>query len=271
MRSSLFDFNAQEDNKSSETPEGANYMLCLALDVGEQMLQSGGEINRVEDTVERICRAYGAVHVEVFCIPSLMLAAVRMGDGEYSSQMRRIYSTENNLFRLELFNGISRRICKKPPSLEEFDRMIREAKTKKAYPKWVLNLAAVCAAGAFAVFFGGSWRDGLAAGIIGAIIFMIDQIPFKFANRLAKTVLQSFVGGLLACLSVSVGLGENSGIIMIGTIMLLVPGVFLGTALRDLLCGDFLAGSLKTVQACLAALMIAFGYLLAMFLVGGAV
>ena len=33
------------------------YLLCLALDVGEGMLRNGGEIGRVEDTIERICRA----------------------------------------------------------------------------------------------------------------------------------------------------------------------------------------------------------------------
>ena len=57
----------------------------------------------------------------------------------------------------------------------------------------------------------------------------------------------------------------DSSQIMIGTIMLLVPGVAFGNALRDLLCGDLIAGGLKTVQAVLSALMIAFGYLLSMF------
>jgi uncharacterized membrane protein YjjP (DUF1212 family) len=57
--------------------------------------------------------------------------------------------------------------------------------------------------------------------------------------------------------------------IMIGTIMVLIPGVAFGAAFRDLLCGDFLAGSLKTVQCILSALMIAAGYLIAMLLLGG--
>ena len=59
--------------------------------------------------------------------------------------------------------------------------------------------------------------------------------------------------------------------IMIGTIMLLIPGVSFGTAFRDLMCGDFIAGTLKTVQCILAALMIAAGYLLSMFVMGGVI
>ena len=247
----------------------ADKILCLALDVGEGMLKSGGEINRVEDTIGRICRAYGAAHVEIFAIPSVIIAAIRMKNGEYSSQVRRIDSIGNNLYQLELYNGISRNICKNPCPLAEFDHMIHEAKKKRAFPTWVRILASGVAAGSFALFFGGGIFDGIAAFVIGMIVAFIDLIPFKQINRLSKIVMQSFIGGALACLSVDIGLGKNDGMIMIGTIMLLIPGLSFGTAFRDLLCGDFLAGSLKTVQCILAAIMIAAGYLLAMFVLGG--
>ena len=55
----------------------AEYLLCLALDVGEGMLKNGGEVSRVENTVERICKAYGAVHVEVFSIISVIHASAK--------------------------------------------------------------------------------------------------------------------------------------------------------------------------------------------------
>ena len=247
----------------------AEYMLCLALDVGEGILRYGGEINRVEDTIERICKAYGAEHVEIFAIPSVIIAAVRMKDGEYSSQIRRIHTIENDLAKIERYNAISYTICRETPSLDEFDRMIHEAKSKRIMPSWVTFLGSAMAAGSFAVFFGGTWRDGLVACFIGVFMMLLDKIKVKQVNRFAKTALQSFFGGLLSYLSVILGLGDNAGMIIIGTIMLLIPGLYFGTALRDLLCGDFLAGSLKTVQALLIALMIAFGYLLAMLVTGG--
>ena len=247
----------------------ADRLLCLALDVGEGMLKSGGEINRVEDTVTRICRSYGAEHIEIFAIPSVMIAAIRMKDGAYSSQIRRIDSIENHLYRLELYNGISRKVCRTTPPLEEVDAMIHEAKRAKTYPEWLRILAAGITAGVLAIFFGGDGWDGIVAGIIGAIIFTVDLLPSAQVNRLAKTGVQSFLGGLLASIALRLGIGHDSEAIMIGTIMVLIPGLSFGTAFRDLLCGDFLAGSLKTVQCILAALMIAGGYLLAMFFVGG--
>ena len=149
--------------------------------------------------------------------------------------------------------------------------MLREAKNKKPYPKYVCAIASAVASGSFALFFGGDMMDALLAAIIGIIIYAIDLIPFGQMNRLAKTVMQSFVGGTLTYLGVAIGLGHNVAMIMIGTIMILIPGLSFGTAFRDLFCGDVLAGTLKTVQCFLAALMIAAGYLLSMFFVGGIV
>ncbi len=247
----------------------ADHLLRLALDVGEGMLRAGGEVNRVEDTIKRICSAYGAVHLEIFVIPSLLLATVRLENGEYSSQIRRVYSSENHLYRLELFNEVSREICRTTPPFEEVEQMIREAKKKKSYPAWSRPFVFALAAGAFAMFFGGNWLDGIAAALTGILLALIDMIHVPQVNTFAKIAMQSFLGGLSAQLLVMLGLGQNTGMIMIGTIMLLIPGLSFNTALRDLLTGDFLAGTLRMVQILLLALMIAFGYLLSMFVLGG--
>lgn len=250
------------------TDDYTNYLLCLALDVGEYMLRCGGEVGRVEDTIERICKAYGAEHVEVFSVISFINAGIRMPDGSYSSQLRRVKSTANNLFMLEALNALSREICSMTPDLAEFDAKIEAVKKKKAYPLPVLMGASALSVGAFTVFFGGNWRDAIVAMLIGALLSAIENLPTRRLNAMAKMVFSSFVAASLALLSVRLGLGSNQDAIIIGSIMLLVPGLAFGTALRDLLCGDLLAGSLKTVQAILAALMIAFGYMLATLITG---
>ena len=244
-------------------------MLCLTLDIGEHMLRCGGEIHRIEDTMERICRAYGAAHVEIFVITSLVMAAVRMPDGSYSSQIRRVYSSSKDLYRLEQFNAISRRICAERPSLDEVDDMIRKAKHASPYSSHWVTVGSIIAAGAFALFFGGSWRDGVAAAIIGLVLSLLDGIQFRAINQMAKTVVLSFVLGVMAFLSVKVGIGESVGFVTIGAIMLLIPGVDTGNALRDLLCGDLLSGSLRIMQAMLLAIMIAFGYAASVLVMGG--
>ena len=40
--------------------EEAEQYLYYAMTIGEQLLISGAEVGRVEDTIRRICLAYGA-------------------------------------------------------------------------------------------------------------------------------------------------------------------------------------------------------------------
>jgi len=240
----------------------AEYLLCLALDVGEGMLRSGAEISRVEDSIERICRAYGAAHVEVFTIISFINAAIRMPDGSYSSQMRRIKSTSTNLGMLEKLNALSRKICRELPALEAFDAEVKELKKSAFYRAPLLCFASGLAAGGFAMLFGGRWNDGILAFIIGIIIELVDLKMPKRVNVMAKTVISSAIAAAIAILAERIGLAASSDYVIIGAIMLLVPGVAFGTAMRDLLYGDLLAGTLKTLQAILLALMIAFGYMI---------
>ena len=249
----------------------AQYLLCLALDVGEGLLKTGGEVSRVEDTIERICYAYGAAHVEVFTIISVINAAIRMPDGSYSSQLRRVRHTTTDLGAIERYNALSREICATVPSLEEFDERIQAIKRVRTYPVWVHYLASAGAASAFAVFFGGGWKDAVAAAIAGILIALVIHYARDRLDGLAETVIAAFLTTLLSVFLVRIEFLADGGAVMIGSIMLLVPGLTFGTALRDLLNGDLLAGMMKLLQAILLALMIAFGYVIGMSVTGGVV
>ena len=244
------------------------YLLCLALDVGEGMLKNGAEVARVEDTIERICRAYGAEHVEVFTIISMINAAIRMPDGSYSSQLRRVKHTSNNLGMLENLNSLSREICRDKPRLDEFDDRLHKLKNHRVYNAWVLVLASAIGASAFCLFFGGGVIDALVTFGIGVLISLVNNLSSQRLNAMAKTVISAFISASLAGLLYMAIPTLNVDAVIIGAIMLLVPGLLFGTAMRDLLCGDLIAGTLKILQALIQTLMIGFGYMLAYALIG---
>ncbi len=247
----------------------ADNLLRIALDIGEGLLKSGAEVHRVELAVEKICRAYGAIHVEVFTIHSLILASVRMPDGSYSAQTRRITDITNHITLLEKYNELSRRFCKETPEFNEADRLIENAKNGRNYPKWMTFLGYMLASSSFAVFFGGTLRDGIATVFVGVALYFVDRIRFDYFNHTVKTLLMAFFAGLLACIGVRVGLADNLDMVIIGSMMLMIPGLSLGNSMRDLMCGDTIAGTIKTVQAIILATMIAIGYALAVVIAGG--
>ena len=259
-------------NIFTSTPHSDSWvdnLVRIALDIGEGLQKSGAEIHRVEDAIDHICKAYGAAHVEVFSIQSLIVTSVRMPDGSYSSQSRRITNCSNHLRCLEHYNRLSREICRTTPDFDTVDRRIFEIKQKRNYHFLLIVLGHALAAGAFAVFFGGTWRDGIAAAIIGIIMAFIDRLDAKFFTSVSKTLLIAFAAGILSYLSVVAHIGQHTGMIAIGTIMILIPGLSLGNSMRDLLTGDTLAGILRAVQSCIIAVIIAIGYSISIVLLEG--
>ena len=54
------------------------------------MYQSGGEISRIENSLHRMGKAYGALHVNVYAITSSILITVEFDENESVTQNRRI-------------------------------------------------------------------------------------------------------------------------------------------------------------------------------------
>ena len=249
----------------------ADEVLCTALDIGESLLECGAEIQRVEDTIQRICFSYGADHVEVFAITAMITASVRMPDGDYASQMRRVYGSSNDFRKLEDLNALSRTVCKEPPSIETVQKRIHEIRYPEKQKPWTVYFGALIATSAFAIFFGGNWMDAVASGLIGLLMQILGTTLLSKTGPFAKTLVSSFVGGLLAELAVFMIPGMNVDKIMIATIMLLIPGGAFCNSLRDLFSGDTFAGSARLVQSILLALTIASGFSIAILLFGGIV
>ena len=68
---------------------------------------------------------------------------------------------------------------------------------------------------------------------------------------------------------VGFGLGQNPDKIIIGNIMLLIPGIALTTSLRDMINGETISGLLGLSEAVLKALAIAIGFAAVLMRMGG--
>ena len=75
-------------------------VLNFALDIGEKMLKSGGEVNRVEDSVSRIAASLGASRTDIFIITSHMTATVFDSNGISYTQTRRIKGGSTNIEKI---------------------------------------------------------------------------------------------------------------------------------------------------------------------------
>jgi len=85
----------------------ANEYLYQVLDIGQAMLQSGGEVSRVEDSIRRLCAAFGAERADVFTITSSIVVTIYAHHFGAVTQTRRITGTQYDLHRLELLNHLT--------------------------------------------------------------------------------------------------------------------------------------------------------------------
>lgn len=234
-------------------------LLELVSDIGFDMLSYGGEIYRVEETVKRICAAYGMDSADVFAIPTTLIVSICHGDETYS-RTRRLPSKGTDLDKVDRLNDLSRKLCQEKPGCAKAKQMLRQIRSGAQYPLWLLCCAHGTAALIFALFFGGGWNDGLWAFPIGV---MIKLMSYGLGKLNANSFFVTVICGALSALMAGVGaqfqiIGQVSHVLM-GAIMNLVPGLMLTNAMRDIMAGDFIAGLMRVAEAVLIGAGIAVG------------
>ena len=244
-------------------------LFDCAVDIGEQMLTSGAEVHRVEESIRLMCQAFGAKRVDAFVITTSMVITIYMDHGKSCTQTRRIHAVETDYEKLHRLNQLSRRICEKKMTEQEIREELEAAVSCKRYPFWAECICYAVIAGAFTLFFGGTFVEMLLSLLVGAlvrcsIVFSEKAITNKMFSKFFSAVIATF----LAFLCVRAGWIDDVDKIIIGNIMTLIPGIGLTNALRDLFTGDGIAGILRCVEATLTALAIAAGYFLVAVLGG---
>ncbi len=237
-----------------------NKLLDLATDVGYNLAIHGAETFRVEESIALILQAYG-LQAEAFSIPNCLIVSLKTDDGKSMTRMRRVGMHGNDLDGVERFSNLSRRICSEKPEPETVATWLEETKKSCKHHRIPFYLLAhFIGAFGFSVFFGSNIWDAFWSGILGAIVGIVNLIMNKFhVNTFFSTILASFCMSLPAYALASFGLISNADTVIIGTLMILVPGLLFTNAMRDIIYGDTNSGVNRIVQVFLIAAAIALG------------
>lgn len=250
-------------------------IVKAALDIGAAMLKAGAETIRVEDTITRICRSYYNGRLEVTSYLSAIFVSMEVTTPDRTegcplivTQHRRVSAVSNNLDKLEELNSLSRYVCQYTPEPEEIEKRLQVIQASAPSMRRTL-LGYVCATFGFTIFFGGSALDAVCCSFISILLYFWEKhLKNRLNNDLMHSFLLSLFTGLAACILQLSPLPVHMDKIMIGIVMLLIPGVALTNSLRDLLTGDLVSGSLKLLNSILLAVAIAMGFALSMIITG---
>lgn len=242
-----------------------NKILNLANKAGRIVLENGAETYRAENIICRICKRFD-LEPQCFVAITGIITSVRNSKGDSFCLVERVTSRTTNLNKVHLVNDIARHLDEY--TFEELSKAIDDIKNRdKRYNKFI-NFCAYCGgAFFFALLFNGGIKDALTASVGGGVIFIISDWATKIqSNSFFLNTLGGFLCTNIAYMGVRLGVTETVSFSTIGTIMLLVPGIALTNAIRDMVAGDLLSGVSRAIEAFLVGVALACGTGFALYL-----
>jgi uncharacterized membrane protein YjjP (DUF1212 family) len=237
-----------------------NLLLEMAVNLGYELAMAGAETYRVEESIHRVLLAYD-LESEVFSIPNCIIVSIETPSGKPMTRMRRVGQHGNDLDAVEWYSSRSRAICNRKPDPKEGMQWMQQINTRrKQYGLSSTLMGNFLTAAGFGLFFGGTTSDTIWAGIIGVMIGLISHFFSSIkTNSFFTTITASFLMAFSAYALSAMGLTDNADAAIMGTVMLLVPGLLFTNAMRDIIYGDTNSGVNRIMQVFLVAAGIALG------------
>lgn len=252
-----------EQKKTYTLDQKNKKILILAVRAGEIMLKSGAEIYRVEDTIERICKACRIPYVDVFATLTGIFVSLDSGDDESDmfTYIKRIKGGgDTDLTKISEINRFSREFTTTDLSVEEGMKRLKEIDHIKPLPFVIRLLGAALVASFFSLIFGGGILDFVCAFFIGGLSYLLSCVLSRYSiNYFIRGLCCCAVAAFLALLASSIIPRADYSAIIIGALMIFVPGVAITNSIRDFLSGDMLSGLARATEAFLIAISLAVG------------
>ena len=268
--------------------EQSRRALELVTRIGEVLLKTGGEIFRVQQTMQLVAKAYGIPGFQVYVLANGLFVSmqeegrtitrpVESGDAagqeqlfgqehlasraHLASQVRYVPLSSVHLGRVAAVNNLSREIVAQKYTVEEASRKIEQIDKLPFTSNAVQTLMSGLGAGAFCILFGGSLLDSAAAFLSGLVLWIfVLFLTARGANKIMVNILASALVTAMGVLFFHLfSFGDSMDMIVIGSIVPLLPGVPLTNSIRDYLNGDYLSGTIRMIDAVLVACCIALG------------
>ena len=234
------------------------HLMNLVSAIASKLAVSGAETYRVEESVRRICGAYG-LDARVYAIPHSLFITIMIPGQLPMTQLCRMEYLGTDLEAVELYSNLSRRICAEKPDWETALSWVKITdRQEKRFSIPMDLLGHVLVASGFCLFFGGSGLDALNAGLCGLLLGFLSRVLSR-TNTFFQKILSAFLMALFAYGLGALGLTHNVDSCVIGALMLLVPGILFTNALRDIIFGDTNSGINRIVEVLLIAAAIALG------------
>ncbi len=231
-------------------------IMDFIMAAGETLLQNGAEVFRVEQTMEIMAKSFHLREFHVYVLTNGIFASA--GTAEIS-EIRNVPVRTTHLGRVAAVNELSRQIAAGGITLDEAESRLVMAK-RIPFPNGRVQLVAgMSGAFCFALIFGGTLRSGLVAAVAGlaasAYLLFCDKQSISGGFKTISTAALITLLCILGCNLLQIEISHA----IIGTLMILTPGIAFTMGIRDFVQKDYLSGTIRMIDALLIAASIAIG------------
>ncbi len=249
--------------------EKSEAVLEFCVEMSRRMIVSGANLERVQLAVERICHAYGFTDVSMFLLSTHISLSAMDADGRYVARQCSIPSAGIHLDRLKRLNRLCYVIASTDPAPEKLPKLLNAASEGRERPDWQILLAQIAALSCLCLIFGGGARELIAVvAVVTVLHYMMILSGRLGVEKVVMNAVNMWIAAVAAILIMRSGISTNGPVILITVSMLVIPGIPLVNAVRNLLCGNEMNGILQLAKVVIETLSMGMGICLALWMFG---
>ena len=243
-------------NTRLEMEQILNYLAKLA----HALLSNGSTLEHVEYAIEKNADAYQLTELSTVMTHQYVSICFRGTDG----------NTYMNLEKLRILNNIMHQVSNHPIPAEQLQNILDQAQNVKKYSVVTALLCQVLAITCVCFILGGKPTDMIATALVSFCLYWINLGLSKLrTDKIINNIISMFLGTILSFLLVRVGLIADTQWTLISISLLMIPGIPLVNAFRNLICGHEFNGILQLLNVFLESASLAAGMYFAVILMGG--
>ena len=213
------------------------------------LLEAGAEGTRTEETMNYIASHYGFVKNNSFVTNTVINFILH---DQFYPRIYRIKERNTNLIKISKVNTVSRKLVRDELTLDEAYKRLEEI--------YVKTIAGALIGLSFLYLQDGIKIDILTVLFAGGIGILVTEMIKK---RMRTQFIPEFFGGLSIALAVVAGHyfipGGNLSVMLISSVMPIVPGVLITSAIQDLFGGHMMMFTTKSSEALVTSFAIGAG------------
>ena len=255
-----------QENKNIHVAE----VVSFCVNLSRQMIIAGANLERVHLAINIICRAYNLHDVSIFLLSTHISLSAVDEYGNYASRQASIPPAGINLERLKSLNQLSYKVAEITPAAKVLNQMLDRACNVQSYGD-ILSLGGkLLAMSCLCFMFGGSFLDLIpVAGVTALIHYMMIIFEKTGLDRIVINILTMFIAASFATLFIYADLGNSLAAVLITVSMIVIPGIPLVNAMRNLLCGQEINGILQMLKIFVETMALGMGIYLALVVFKG--